>query len=372
MIKAGIMGATGYAGAEVLRICASHPEFKVAVITSDSEAGQQIADIYPAFRGIYDNLVLEPHATDSLLSCDVVFMGVPHKAGMLHAPRLVKAGVTCIDLSADFRFAHAADYEAAYHVQHAAPELLERATFGQPETNRAALDELAARHAAGEAVIVGCAGCYVTASILAATPALAAGFVDPNAPIIVDAISGITGAGRKPSARTHYCSGDESLEAYGLPLHRHQPEIALSYGRTLSGAHIPVAGDASVRPAPAHVIFTPHLAPLKRGILATVYLPLAKNAEVDDASLHRAYENAYSRSSLVTTLPQGVWPKTGAVAGTARAHVNASLNPNERMIVAMAAIDNLGKGAAGQAVQCANIVFGLAEDAGLGGVACAS
>ena len=198
------------------------------------------------------------------------------------------------------------------------------------------------------------------------------GFVDPNAPIIVDAISGITGAGRKPSARTHYCSGDESLEAYGLPLHRHQPEIALSYGRTLSGAHIPVAGDASVRPAPAHVIFTPHLAPLKRGILATVYLPLAKNAEVNDASLHRAYEKAYSQSNLVTVLPQGVWPKTGAVAGTARAHVNASLNPNERMIVVMAAIDNLGKGAAGQAVQCANIVFGLAEDAGLGGVACAS
>ena len=155
MIKAGIMGATGYAGAEVLRICANHPEFDVAVITSDSEAGQHIADMYPAFRGIYDNLVLEPHATDSLLLCDVVFMGVPHKAGMLHAPRLVKAGVTCIDLSADFRFAHAADYETAYHVQHAATELLERATFGQPETNRAALDELAARHAAGEAVIVG-------------------------------------------------------------------------------------------------------------------------------------------------------------------------------------------------------------------------
>ena len=372
MIKAGIMGATGYAGAEVLRICANHPEFDVSVITSDSEAGQRIVDIYPAFRGVYDELTLEPHTTDSLLSCDVVFMGVPHKAGMLHAPRLVNAGVTCIDLSADFRFANAADYEAAYHVPHAAPELLERATFGQPETNRAALDELAARHAAGEAVIVGCAGCYVTASILAATPALAAGFVDPNAPIIIDAISGITGAGRKPSARTHYCFGDESLEAYGLPLHRHQPEIALSYGRTLSDAHIPVAGDASARPAPAHVIFTPHLAPLKRGILATVYLPLAKDAEVDDASLHRAYENAYAQSNLVTALPQGVWPKTGAVAGTARAHVNASLNQNEHMIVAMAAIDNLGKGAAGQAVQCANIVFGLAEDAGLGGVACAS
>ncbi len=372
MIKAGIMGATGYAGAEVLRLCANHPEFEVAVITSDSEAGQHIADIYPAFRGVYDELVLQPHATDELLSCDVVFMGVPHKAGMLHAPRLVAAGVTCIDLSADFRFGVAADYEAAYHVAHAAPELLERSAFGQPETNRTALEALAARRAAGEAVIVGCAGCYVTASILAATPALAAGFVNPNAPIIADAISGVTGAGRKASARTHYCSTDESLEAYGLPLHRHQPEIALSYGRTLSAAGMPVAGDSTLRPAPAHVIFTPHLAPLKRGILATVYLPLADGVEIDDAALHAAYANAYAKSPLVTTLPEGIWPKTGSVAGTARAHVNASLNADERMIVAMAAIDNLGKGAAGQAVQCANIVFGLAEDAGLGGVACAS
>ena len=149
MIKAGIMGATGYAGAEVLRICANHPEFEVAVITSDSEAGQHIADIYPAFRGVYDNLVLEPHATDSLLSCDVVFMGVPHKAGMLHAPRLVEAGVTCIDLSADFRFAHAADYEAAYHVQHAAPELLERATLGNPKLTAPPLMSL--RHAMPQA-----------------------------------------------------------------------------------------------------------------------------------------------------------------------------------------------------------------------------
>ncbi len=372
MIKAGIMGATGYAGAEVLRLCANHPEFEVAVVTSDSEAGQHIVDIYPAFRGVYDELVLQPHAADELLSCDVVFMGVPHTAGMLHAPRLIAAGVTCIDLSADFRFANAADYEAAYHVAHAAPELLTRSAFGQPETNRAALEALAARRAAGEAVIVGCAGCYVTASILAATPALSAGFVNPNAPIVIDAISGVTGAGRKANARTHYCSADESLEAYGLPLHRHQPEIALSYGRSLSAAGMPVAGNATLRPAPAHVIFTPHLAPLKRGILATVYMQLADGVEIDDAALHAAYEGAYAQSNLVTALPQGIWPKTSSVAGTARAHVNASLNTAERMIVAMAAIDNLGKGAAGQAVQCANIVFGLPENAGLGGVACAS
>ena len=228
MIKAGIMGATGYAGAEVLRICASHPEFEVAVITSDSEAGQQIADIYPAFHGVYDNLVLEPHATDSLLSCDVVFMGVPHKAGMLHAPRLVEAGVTCIDLSADFRFAHAADYEAAYHVQHAAPELLERATFGQPETNRAALDELAARHAAGEAVIVGCAGCYVTASMLAATPALTIAPATSRSKRMACRFIAINLTSRFPM--------DAPFQTHTFPLpatHRCAPHLRMSFSRRI-------------------------------------------------------------------------------------------------------------------------------------------
>ena len=372
MFKAGVMGATGYAGAEVLRILATHPDFEVSVVTSDSEAGQHIADIYPAFYGTFDNLVLQPHDTEELLSCDVVFLAVPHKAGMLHAPRLVEAGVSCIDLSADFRFSCADDYEAAYHVPHAAAALNAEAAYGQPETERAALEALAAKHAAGQAVVVGCAGCYVTASILAATPALAAGIIEPNAHIVVDAASGVTGAGRKATARTHYCNADESIEAYGLPAHRHKPEIALSYGKTLAQAGSPVEGDASRRPAPAHVVFTPHLAPLRRGILATVYLPLAEKAQVDSEQLHDIYAKAYASSPLVATLGEGAMPKTASVAGTTRAQVNAVLNEEERMVVALCAIDNLGKGAAGQAVQCANIVFGLAEDAGLGAVACAS
>lgn len=355
MIRAGVMGATGYAGAELLRILANHPEFTIHAATSDSDAGAAVCDLYPTFRGTLDGLVLVPHDDPSLLECDLVFMAVPHKAGMLHAPRLVAAGISVVDLSADFRFNDPADYEAAYHTPHAAPELLKRSVFGQPETMRAALENLAAERAAGQPAVVGCAGCYVTASILAATPALAAGIVDTDAVIIADAISGVSGAGRKATARTHYCAADEAVEPYGLPLHRHAPEIALAYAR------------AAGLEKPARLVFTPHLAPLKRGLLSTVYLPLARDVSAQEA--HRIYADAYAENPLVTTLPEGIWPKTSSVAGTARAHVNVAINAEERMAIALCAIDNLGKGAAAQGVQCANILYGLPEEAGLSALA---
>ncbi len=184
--------------------------------------------------------------------------------------------MTCIDLFRRFPFRARSRLRSRLPRAARGSRAARARNVRQPETNRAALDELCDAPCRRRGRYRWLRWLLCDRLYFGGNPALAAGFVDPNAPIIVDAISGITGAGRKPSARTHYCSGDESLEAYGLPLHRHQPEIALSYGRTLSGAHIPVVGDASVRPAPAHVIFTPHLAPLKRGILATVYLPLAK------------------------------------------------------------------------------------------------
>lgn len=358
VVRAGIMGATGYAGAELVRILANHPNFEICVVTSDSEAGTRLADIYPAFAGVLDNLILQPHAAPELETCDVAFLAVPHKAGMLHAPRLVAAGVSVVDLSADFRFSGNQDvYEKTYGLDHVAPELLARAVYGQPETMAAPLAAAAAERAAGMPAVVGCAGCYVTASILAATPAITAGFVDMAKPIIVDAISGVTGAGGKATARTHFCSADETLEPYGLPYHRHMPEIAQSYARS--------AGLARV--SDAHVVFTPHLAPLRRGLLATVYLPLA--ADISNDELLAAYAAAYAESPLVTMLPQGIWPKTSSVAGSARAQVGACVNSAERMAVAVCAIDNLGKGAAAQGVQCANILFGLPEDEGLRTVA---
>ena len=358
MLRVGVMGATGYAGAELLRLLATHPKFTLHAATSSSDAGKTVCEIYPAFQGVFDGLTLVPHEDESLMECDLIFMAVPHKAGMLHAPRFVQAGISVVDLSADFRFSNAEDYEAAYGIPHAAPELLERSVYGQPETMRAQLERLAAERAEGKPAVVGCAGCYVTASILAATPAIAAGLVDLESPIIVDAISGVSGAGRKATATTHFCSADEALNPYGIPRHRHMPEIALAYGRA--------AGSNK----PARVVFTPHLAPLKRGLLATVYLPLAK--DVTDEELHAVYQDAYAGSPLVTTLPQGSWPKTSSVACTARAHVNAAMSSEERLAIAVCAIDNLGKGAAAQGVQCANILFGLPEDTGLALIANAS
>lgn len=358
MVRVGVMGATGYAGAELLRILATHPEFTIHAATSSSDSGKAVCEIYPAFRGLLDNLTLVPHEDPSLMECELVFMAVPHKAGMLHAPRFVEAGISVVDLSADFRFSNAEDYEAAYDIPHAAPELLERAVYGQPETMRAQLEQLASERREGKPAVVGCAGCYVTASILAATPAISAGLVDLDSPIIVDAISGVSGAGRKATATTHFCSADEALNPYGIPRHRHMPEIALAYGRA--------AGSS----ASARVVFTPHLAPLKRGLLATVYLPLCK--DVTNEQLHAVYENAYDGCKLVTTLPESVWPKTSSVACTARAHVNASLSSEDRLAIAVCAIDNLGKGAAAQGVQCANVLFGFPEETGLGLIASAS
>ena len=358
-IRVGIVGATGFAGAELARLIAQHPVFEAVALTAGAEAGTEMGKLYPALEHVYPKTNLVPHDDESLLSCDVVFTAVPHTAGMQHAQRLAEAGVSVVDLSADFRFSDNSRYESIYKTTHTAPELRDHAVYGQPETMRAELARLAEEHAQGNAVVVGCAGCYVTASILAAAPAMHAGLAQETSPMIIDAISGVTGAGRKATAKTHFCSADESVEAYGLPHHRHAPEIAQAYARL----H-PRLDDGDL----AHVIFTPHLAPLRRGLLSTVYIPLAKQTTTRD--LHALYEKHYADEALVSELPESVWPKTASVEGTARAHVNVSVNEEEQVAVCMCAIDNLGKGASAQAVQCANIVCGLPENTGLELLAC--
>ena len=204
----------------------------------------------------------------------------------------------------------------------------------------------AERRAAGEAVLVGCAGCYPTATSLAAAPAIRAGLVDAAAPVVADAVSGVTGAGKKATERTHYCFANENLEAYGVGTHRHTPEIEQILG--LEG----------------RLVFTPHLAPLNRGLLSTVTLPLAPGAAPTTEELVELYRDFYAASPLVSVMDAGVQPRTASVAGTCRAQVGVAVHP-AGMIVATGAIDNLGKGAAGQGVQCANIVFGLPETCGL-------
>ena len=346
-MRVGVVGAAGYAGAELVRLLLGHPVFELAVITSNADAGVPLADVYPAFTGVSD-LVFSRHDDPELAACDAVFLAVPHTAALKQVPALLAAGVSVFDLSADYRLDDPAIYEAWYGTSHTSPELLAARAFGLPELFASDLAELAARRAAGEAVLVACAGCYPTATSLAAAPAVRMGLVAPGAPVVVDAISGVTGAGKTPSARTHYCHADENLEAYNVCRHRHTPEIEQILG------------------LPGRVVFTPHLAPLKRGLLSTVTLVLEPSAAgIDAAELVERYRAFYAGRPCVRVLDAGACPQTASVAGTNGCHVGLALDARTGVLVAMGAIDNLGKGASGQAVQCANIVMGLDETAGL-------
>ena len=346
-IRAGIVGAAGFAGIEAVRLVLAHPEFELVAATSNELAGKQIAEVYPGFAGATD-LAFCAHDVAPLASCDVVFLAVPHTAALAQAPSLVEAGVAVIDLSADFRLKDPAVYEAWYQVPHTATDLLAEAAFGLPELFGEQLRALAHKRAAGQGVLVGCAGCYPTATSLAAAPALRAGLVGEGL-VVADAVSGVSGAGKKATERTHFCFANENVEAYGVASHRHTPEIEQILG--LEG----------------RLVFTPHLAPLDRGLLSTVTMPLAQPTSQE--ALDALYRDFYGASPLVTVLTGGAQPKTSSVAGTCRAHVAAVYNEHAGAVVATGAIDNVGKGAAGQAVQCANIVFGLPEDTGLKGVA---
>lgn len=345
--NAGIVGGAGFAGIELARILISHPDFELVAVTSDALAGQPLTKAYPALEG-QTGLVFQKNDEADLASLDVVFLAVPHTVAMKHAPELIAHGVTVVDLSADFRLKDAAVYEAYYQTPHTQQKLLEAAVFGLPELFGEGLEEAAALKRAGGAVLVACAGCYPTATSLAAAPAIRAGFAAEGAPIIVDAISGVTGAGKKATERTHFCFANDNLEAYGVTTHRHTPEIE------------------QILDVPGRVVFTPHLAPLNRGLLSTVTIPVGgSHSLATTEELVSLYADFYQASPFVTAMPDGVFPKTSSVVGTNNAHVGVAFDGRTNCIIAVGAIDNLCKGAAGQAVQCANIVFGLPETAGL-------
>ncbi|MDO4401141.1 MAG: N-acetyl-gamma-glutamyl-phosphate reductase [Coriobacteriia bacterium] len=344
--KVGVMGAAGFAGVELVRLLAQHPQFELIAVTSDADAGKEIAETYPAFTGM-DMPKFTNHDDPILFECDLVFLAVPHTVALKYAPTLLDKGVTVIDLSADFRLKDPDVYEKWYGVEHTATDLLANTKFGLPEVVRDEIAAAAADFAAGKPVLVSCAGCYPTATSLASFPAIQAGL--SAGLIVVDAISGVTGAGKKASARTHYCFADENLEAYGLANHRHTPEIEQILG---------VSGEN-------RLVFTPHLAPLKRGILSTVTLSVPEGVNISAEALQELYEGFYAESPMVEVLPAGTSPKTTSVTGTVKAQVSATLAANGRAIICLGAIDNLCKGAAGQAVQCANIVVGLPQATGL-------
>jgi N-acetyl-gamma-glutamyl-phosphate reductase len=330
-MKVGIAGASGYTGAELLRLLSAHPQFEVGVATAHSHAGLPVGGHTPSLRAAYPGLNYEDTDPGVLDGLDLVFCALPHGESQKFVPEL-RSRVGCIvDLAADFRLKDHALYPQWYGEEHAAPGLLSEAVFGLPELFR---DDLPG------ATLVAAAGCYPTSAGLALAPLVRRGLVEPTG-IIVDAASGVSGAGRGAKENLHFGTVDEDFSAYGLLTHRHTPEMEQILG--------------------AQVLFTPHLAPMVRGILATCYARPA--AALTTAAVMEALHDAYDTEPfvLVTNDP----PSTKATSGSNVAHVSARVDPRTGWVVTLCALDNLVKGASGQAIQCANAALGLAETSGL-------
>ncbi|MHB1341523.1 MAG: N-acetyl-gamma-glutamyl-phosphate reductase [Coriobacteriia bacterium] len=338
MHRVAIVGAAGYAGVELTRLVLAHPEFELVLVTSTADAGTRVSALYPALAGC-DLEYVEPDLASITAVATVVFLAVPHTAALALAPGLLDAGLIVIDASADFRLRDADVYAAWYSTAHTAPDLLGEAAYGLPELWRSTL---------ADARLVACPGCYPTATLLAAAPAVEAGWVISDR-VIVDAKSGVSGAGRAPGAGSHYSSVNESVQAYKVASHRHTPEIA--------------QGLADLGLAHPRVTFTPHLVPMTRGLLSTVYLEIEPGVGADEAAA--LYAARYLGEPFVTVHPAGRMPATGEVRGSNRAHIGVTVDEASGMLVASCAIDNLIKGTSGQAVQCANLVLGYPETTGL-------
>lgn len=336
MIKAGIVGGTGYTGVELLRLLAAHPEVEIKAITSRSEAGMPVAEMFPNLRGHLDICFSEPDMA-VLKGCDVVFFATPNGIAMGMTRELVDAGVKVIDLAADFRIKDVPLWEKWYGMPHASPDLVSEAVYGLPEMNRAAVKG---------ARVVANPGCYPTAVTLGFLPLVEKGLIETGS-LIADAKSGVSGAGRKASVGSLLCEVEGSFKAYGVPGHRHLPEIR----QTLSG----VAGKE------VGLTFVPHLTPMVRGIHATLYATL-RDTSVD---LQKLYEERYANEPFVDVLPAGSHPETRTVRGGNLCRIAVHRPQGGNTVVILSVIDNLVKGAAGQAVQNMNILFGLAETMGL-------
>ncbi len=332
-MKVGITGASGYTGAELLRLLASHPEFDVAVATARSQAGALVGEHTPSLRAAYPGLAYAETTSDALDGLDLVFCALPHGESQALVPSL-RGRVGCIvDLAADFRLRDPESYPRWYGAEHSAPALLDEAVYGLPELFR---DDLPG------ATLVAAAGCYPTAAALALAPLVRGGLVERSG-IIVDAASGVSGAGRGAKESLHFGTVDEDFVAYGLLNHRHTPEMEQALG--------------------AQILFTPHLAPMVRGILATCYARPAGSRQLGTDDVMGALHDAYDAEPFVVVGAEP--PSTKATAGANVAHVTARVDPRTGWVVALCALDNLVKGASGQAVQCANVCLGLAETAGL-------
>jgi N-acetyl-gamma-glutamyl-phosphate reductase len=332
--RAAVAGASGYTGAELLRLLESHTGFSTTIATSREFAGRKVADVYPNLRTDLTYTELEPSALEDV---DVAFLALPHGASMEIGARLAKAGVAVVDLSADFRLKDAALYPEWFGKEHAAPETLGDWAYGLPELHR---DEVK------QARAIANPGCYPTAAILALAPLVKGGLIDP-ASIVVSAASGVSGAGRKLTNDIHFSHVDANFKAYGLPTHKHTPEIEQELGV--------LAGEA------VRITFVPHLVPMPRGLLATCAANLTGNDDPAETA-----RTMYEGEPFVRVL-DGAMPETKFTLGSNHCLLGYSKDARTGRVIAIAAIDNLGKGAAGQAVQNANLMLGLPEDEGLTG-----
>ena len=343
MVRIGIVGGTGYTGVELLRLLARHPQAELVAITSRKEAGMPVADMFHSLRGCVDLAFSVPDHV-RLSQCDIVFFATPHGVAMDMAPALVKAGVKIIDLAADFRLKDTAVFERWYKMPHTAQDLLAEAVYGLPEANREAIRK---------ARVVGLPGCYPTSVQLGLKPLIEAGLVD-TAHLIADCKSGVSGAGRKAEIGLLFPEASDNFKAYGVAGHRHHPEIVQGLSR--------MAGE------PVNVLFTPHLTPMIRGIHSTLYARITKEAD-----FQKLYEDAYRGEPFVDVMPAGSTPDTRSVRGANTCRL-AIHRPGQGggsagdTLVILSVIDNLTKGAAGQAVQVMNLMFGLPEIAGLQGI----
>lgn len=338
MISVGIVGATGYTGVELLRLLSAHEGAEVKVVTSNSEKGKAVTDVFPSLRSTIDLKFVE-HKSDQLNSCDLVFFATPHATAMHYVPKLLEQGCKVIDLSADFRIKDVGVWEQWYKEKHACPDLLETAIYGLPELNRTDIKS---------ASLIANPGCYPTAIALALLPAIQHGLINPK-DIIADAKSGVSGAGRKAVLASQYSEVAESFKAYSASGHRHLPEMI----QTLN--HVQQNNEISLS-------FIPHLVPMNRGMFATIYVKPTDHNVV----LQKYYTDFYVNEPFVDVMPQGAHPDTRSVKGsnTCRIAIHPADSESQPTVI-LSVIDNLVKGAAGQAIQNMNLMFGLDEGTSL-------
>jgi N-acetyl-gamma-glutamyl-phosphate reductase len=336
-LKAAVIGASGYTGAELLRILWGHPDLEVTVATANEYAGHDIASLYPSLAMQYEG-AFQKYEPGLLEGCDIAFSGLPHGQSMSVVADAVAAGLKVVDLSADFRLS-LEDYNEWYGREHDSPDLLSESVYGLPELYRG--DVKGAR-------IVANPGCYPTSALLGLAPLAKAGLI--RGTVIVDAKSGVSGAGRKATPGTHFPNVADNITPYGVSGHRHLPEIQVKLGEMTEEIN---------------VTFTPHLVPMNRGILSTMYVEMPGGCALED--VRATFEKAYADEAFIHLLPGGTYPHTKAVQGTNNCHIGIDSASGGHTLVVMSAIDNLVKGASGQAVQNANLMCGLDETAGLDG-----